>query len=71
MTSGVPPMRRAVEVPHPRGVRFEVELSRDEAGRVTGAVTPEGQDPARFSGWLDLLRLLECGVEPTGAPPPG
>jgi hypothetical protein len=41
-------------------VRILVELSRDASGAVTGSVTCEGSDEVEpFSGWLELLRLLE------------
>jgi hypothetical protein len=40
--------------------RFVVELHRTEAGGVEGVVTWEGTCQAQpFSGWLELLRLLE------------
>jgi hypothetical protein len=41
-------------------VRFVLELTPTEDGRVEGVLVREGSDePQRFSGWLDLLRLLE------------
>jgi hypothetical protein len=43
-------------------LRFIVEL-RDTNEGVEGEVTPEGAtEPQRFSGWLELLRLLEPPV---------
>jgi hypothetical protein len=40
-------------------VRFIVELRHSDDG-VEGEVTPEGAtEPQRFSGWLELLQLLE------------
>jgi hypothetical protein len=43
-----------------RVVRILVELSRDASGAVEGSVISEGSDEAEpFSGWLELLRLLE------------
>jgi hypothetical protein len=40
-------------------VRFLVDISRDGEGRVTGHVEGSGDEPIPFSGWLELLRLLE------------
>lgn len=41
-------------------VRFVVEVHRTGAGGVEGLVTPEGSSESHhFSGWLELLRLLE------------
>jgi hypothetical protein len=41
-------------------VRFVLELMPAEHGRVDGVLTREGNDERLpFSGWLDLLRLLE------------
>ena len=40
-------------------MRFIVELRHSDDG-VEGEVTREGAtEPQRFSGWLELLRLLE------------
>jgi hypothetical protein len=45
-------------------VRFIVELRHSDDG-VEGEVIPEGTtEPQRFSGWLQLLRLLEPPPEP-------
>src|SRR3954454_19481669 len=40
-------------------VRFVLELTPTEHGRVEGVLVREGSEPQQFSGWLDLLRLLE------------
>jgi hypothetical protein len=41
-------------------VRFVVELRRTPAGAVEGKVVREGTTSGEhFSGWLDLLRILE------------
>jgi hypothetical protein len=41
-------------------VRFVLELIPAEHGRVEGVLVREGNDERQpFSGWLDLLRLLE------------
>jgi hypothetical protein len=36
-----------------------VDIRRDDDGRVVGHVTQPGGAPVRFSGWLELLHLLE------------
>jgi hypothetical protein len=44
-------------------VRFVLELTPAEQGRVEGALVREGNDERQpFSGWLELLRLLEGAV---------
>jgi hypothetical protein len=43
-------------------VRFLVELTRGAGGRVSGQVAAADGPPAPFSGWLELLRLLEDGM---------
>jgi hypothetical protein len=48
-------------------VRFLVDISRDGDGRVTGHVEGSGDGPVPFSGWLELLRLLEDRAPLTGA----
>ena len=41
-------------------VRFVVDLRRTPAGGVEGEVVREGTTAAEhFSGWLDMLRILE------------
>ena len=53
------------------GVRFVLELSPTADGRVEGSVGWDGVERSvRFSGWLELLRLLEGNVIscPTQAP---
>lgn len=41
-------------------MRFVLELIPAEHGRVEGVLVREGNDERQpFSGWLDLLRLLE------------
>jgi hypothetical protein len=44
-------------------VQFRVELDHDEEGRISGEVVAGGAPPMPFSGWLELLRLLESAVE--------
>jgi hypothetical protein len=52
-------MRTGLPVPHPQPVRFLVDLERDQDGRITGQIAGDDQQPIPFSGWLELLRLLE------------
>ncbi len=52
-------MRTGPSLPHARPVRFLVDLERDQDGRVSGSVAADDQQPVPFSGWLELLRLLE------------
>jgi hypothetical protein len=40
-------------------VQVLMDIRRDGDGRVIGQVTPLGGAPVRFSGWLELLHLLE------------
>jgi hypothetical protein len=40
-------------------VRILVDLERDPDGRVSGRIAGDDQQPVTFSGWLELLRLLE------------
>jgi hypothetical protein len=45
-------------------VRFVLELAPAEHGRVEGMLVREGDNERqRFSGWLDLLRLLEAAAQ--------
>jgi hypothetical protein len=41
------------------GVQFRGEMTTDEDGRVRGYLQVAGAAAVPFSGWLDLLRLLE------------
>jgi len=43
---------------------FVVELHGTQTGGVEGTVTMETGEAHRFSGWLELLRLLEAGAAP-------
>jgi hypothetical protein len=48
----------------PGPVRFVLELIPTQPGRVEGVLVREGSDePQGFSGWLDLLRLLERAAQ--------
>ncbi len=46
-----------------RGVRVLLDIGRDGDGRVVGRLTLPGGVPVRFSGWLELLHLLEGPAE--------
>jgi hypothetical protein len=51
--------------------RLLVELAWLHDDRVEGVLTREGTTETQsFSGWLDLLRLLEEAVAPTSRDPP-
>jgi hypothetical protein len=52
-------MRPGPSPAHHLTVRFLVDISRDGDGRITGHVEGSGGGPVPFSGWLELLRLLE------------
>jgi hypothetical protein len=40
-------------------VRVLLDIRRDGDGRVIGQITAPGGAPVRYSGWLELLHLLE------------
>jgi hypothetical protein len=44
-------------------VRFLLDLVSDDEGRVSGSVALAGEPPTPFSGWLEMLRLLEVRTE--------
>jgi hypothetical protein len=44
-------------------VRVLVEMRRDGGGRVTGIVMPDGGAPREFTGWLELIHLLEAHTD--------
>jgi hypothetical protein len=48
-----------------RAVRFVLELRSDDDGRVAGEVTGGDRPPTAFSGWLELLRVLEDRTQTT------
>ncbi len=52
-------MRRAAAPPQARLVRFIVELDVGEGRRVAGTVLDQEGRSTAFTGWLELLRLLE------------
>jgi hypothetical protein len=59
-------MRALPSNPQSPQVQFLLEIERDGDARVAGEVTAAGGHPTPFSGWLELLRLLEEGLhDPT------
>jgi hypothetical protein len=55
-------MRTSSPRPQSPPVQFLVEIDRDDDGRVGGAVTVTNGHRTPYSGWLELLRLLEQGL---------
>jgi hypothetical protein len=50
-------------------LRLVIELDRTEDG-IEGVVIFEGSNPPQhFSGWLELLRLLETAITSAGQEP--
>ena len=46
-----------------RGVRLVLEMRRSDDNGVAGSVTRQDNgERQRFSGWLELLRLLKAAV---------
>jgi hypothetical protein len=56
-------MRGTSPAAHRGVVRVLVEMRRDGGGRVAGVVTPDGEAPRCFTGWLELLHLLEAHTD--------
>lgn len=52
-------MRRQARAAQSVAVRVLLDIRRQGDGRVIGHVTPPSGAPAPFSGWLELLHLLE------------
>jgi hypothetical protein len=54
-------------------VRFVIDVLRTEDDRVEGVVTRDGgETPVRFSGWLELMHVLEpAAVDDRRHPEPG
>lgn len=50
-------------------MRDRLQMVIEAAGRERpeGAFTLEGAEPVAFSGWLELLRLIEAALEPRPA----
>jgi hypothetical protein len=49
-------------------VRLVLEFTRTPDGRIEGVLVREGAEPHSFSGWLDLLRLLEAASASSAKP---
>jgi hypothetical protein len=47
-------------------VRFLLDVELDPGG-IRGSVTPEGGRPVAFTGWLELVHVLEDRPEPDEA----
>jgi hypothetical protein len=58
-------MRAERTAEHSRTVRVLLDIRRDGDGRVIGEVTRRGGAPKRFSGWLELLHLIEDHADET------
>jgi hypothetical protein len=52
-------------------VRFSGDITTDDDGRVTGRIALADGRPIAFTGWLELLRLLEDGARQTERPQEG
>jgi hypothetical protein len=52
-------------------VRVLLDIRRDGEGRIVGHVTGHAGAPVRFSGWLELLHLLEDHADETLLPDQG
>jgi hypothetical protein len=63
-------MRTHAAAAESRGVRVLLDIRRDGDGRVVGRLALPGGAPVRFSGWLELLHLLE-GHADDGSPEEG
>jgi hypothetical protein len=44
-----------------------IRIWRDETRALSGRVALEDEEPRRFEGWLQLLRILAELLEPAGA----
>ncbi len=52
-------------------VRVLLDIRRDGEGRIVGHVRRQAGAPVRFSGWLELLHLLEDHADETILPDQG
>lgn len=50
-------------------MRAVIEVERDGEGRLVGALDCSGSGRRRFSGLMELVGLLEDGLEVGGEPP--
>jgi hypothetical protein len=59
-------MRHSGWSAHAVGVqRYLLDIGRDDEDRIIGQVARAGEAPVAFSGWLELLRLLEDRADGT------
>lgn len=49
--------------------RVQLEIQRDDAPQIHGLLTPAGQPAVQFTGWLELISLIERISGPEQAPP--
>lgn len=49
-------------------LRFILDIDPDGGDRVSGQLAREGRPPVPFSGWLELLQLLEDRSDDQEAP---
>lgn len=50
-------------------MRAEIEVERDVEGRLVGVIDCSGPGRQRFTGLMELVGLLEDGLEAEGGPP--
>ncbi len=50
-------------------MRAVIEIERDGEGRLVGALDCSGPGRQRFTGLMELVGLLEDGMEAAGEPP--
>ena len=50
-------------------MRAVIEVERDGEGRLVGALDCAGPGRQRFTGLMELVSLLEDGLEAAGEPP--
>lgn len=41
---------------------IDVDLVSDDGGQITGRLSDGTHEPRRFSGWMELVRLIEDGI---------
>ena len=60
--------RRPASATVARVLRFTLDIERNGDDRVSGQLAREGQPAVPFSGWLELLQLLEDLADDMEAP---
>jgi len=48
--------------------RVQLEIQRDDAPQIHGSLTAAGEQPVQFTGWLELISLIERISGPEQAP---